>query len=533
MKLRYAALASVLLAHPLLAQESKLPAESLSTHFAEVSSHLELGGVFYGYADIDSDVKTLTDTLDSILDGVRKQGQAPIPEKLTATGIIAELGLDSVKAMGASSRKNGTLFHNRAFLSTPNGAKGVLKMLGGKAAPFLSTTLAPEDAAIVLEEDLNLSVVLDIVTNIMKQAEQPDALKSMEEALGKRMEPMPFTVGEFIQKLDTKITFFASIDGEKKLEIPDSPVPIPQVQAVLALNKMGWLFAELKKMVAESEEFQVQKGDGFEAIRPTKPLPPAFAGYKPVLYHDIKSDRILLATTTDYLMAALAGEKPLSGNSDFKKATTGLPTEGNGLSYVSKNAIKVIWELLDAAAKQAPNGQGDMILKIYGAMLPKGDEAMASARANLPKGMLFVSNSSDTHKSTVATAIVYPMALMAAGVGARFQNGMPMQQPGPDFNGPNNAPNNAPRVIPKAKPEEKIKNNLEQIAFASEAYFLDHPKEKTVTYAGLIKGGFLFEVTSVSGEDYKALTLKRSGGKISVQTKSGTSINHSYQAVSD
>ena len=49
----------------------------------------------------------------SILDGVRKQGQAPIPEKLTATGIIAELGLDSVKAMGASSRKNGTLFHNR------------------------------------------------------------------------------------------------------------------------------------------------------------------------------------------------------------------------------------------------------------------------------------------------------------------------------------------------------------------------------------------------------------------------------------
>jgi hypothetical protein len=62
---------------------------------------------------------------------------------------------------------------------------------------------------------------------------------------------------------------------------------------------------------------------------------------------------------------------------------------------------------------------------------------------------------------------------------------------------------------------------------------LDHPTEKEVGYAALVKGGFLFEVKPIAGEDYKALKLKRSGGKIAVETEDGTGIGHSYQAVSD
>jgi len=94
-----------------------------------------------------------------------------------------------------------------------------------------------------------------------------------------------------------------------------------------------------------------------------------------------------------------------------------------------------------------------------------------------------------------------------------------------------------PKATPKGKakedPSEKIQSNLQQISFAGEAYFLDHPKEKEVTYAGLIKGGFLFEITPVDGEDYKALKLKRNGGKLSVTSKSGEPITQDYSAVTD
>ena len=54
-----------------------------------------------------------------------------------------------------------------------------------------------------------------------------------------------------------------------------------------------------------------------------------------------------------------------------------------------------------------------------------------------------------------------------------------------------------------------------------------------VGYATLIKGGFLFEVVPVNGEEYKALKLKRGGGKLSVSPKEGAAITHEYPAVTD
>ncbi len=509
------------------AQEAKLPAEAQSSYFNEVSAQLELGGVFYGYADIESDVKLLTTVLDAGLDGVRQQ--FPIPEKLTALSLLSELGLDSITALGASSRKNGLLFHNRAYLAMPGGAKGILKLLGGPAAPLLVTRLAPANADLVVEEDLNLNVVLEIVTNILKQVEAPDALAALEKGLNEPLQPLPFTVGELVKKLDTKVTFFLSIEAEKKLDFPNAPVAIPEFQAVLALDKMGWLFAELKKMVGESEEFQVQKGEGFEAIQPVQPLPPQFAAFKPVLYFDTKTGRLLLSTSADYLTQALAGETPLANNAEFKQATQGLPTAGNGLSFASKHALLEFTQLFQAVVKQAPLEQREMLGKIYGMLLPKADAAMATVRANLPKGMFFASNSADTHKSTLLTAAIYPAAIMMAGMAPLLQK---MQQRA----GPGAASENAAPPIPpasKVKPEEKMQNNLEQIAFAAEAYFLDHPKEKEVTCEGLIKGGFLFEVTPLAGENYTELTLKRSGGTLTIRPQNGAAIKHVYEPVSD
>ena len=407
MKLRHLAL-SALLAGPVLAQETTLPAESKSSHFDAVSKHLELGGVFYAYADIDADIKDLTTTIDGILSSLRESQSAPIPDKLTAAGIVNELGLNSIKALGASSRKKGPIFHNRAFLATPAGPTGLLKMFGGKPAPFTTSSLAPAGADIVIEEDVNLSVVLDIVTNIIKQIGDEDVQDKFDEALKQPMGPMPFSVGEFIKKLDTKFIFFASLDPEKKLNLKNAPEPIPLINAVIALDNMAWLFDELTKMVADSDEFEVQKGDGFQAIRPTKPLPPEMDGYKPLMYLDQKTKRLYVATSPEYLSNSISGKNPLSNDDAFKKATDGLPTEGNGRQYMSANAIKQLWQVLKMATKDQPEAQVSVMMKVWEMYLPKGDSALASARANLPEGLLFTSNSTDTHKTTLMTAAVFP-----------------------------------------------------------------------------------------------------------------------------
>ena len=544
MKLRFLAL-TFLCAGSLLAQDNKVPADGLSPHYEAVAKHLELGGVFYAYADVDTDIKDLTTTIDGLLGTLRESGELPIPPKLTAAGIVNELGLDTIKALGASSRKKGALFHNRAFLATGNGRTGLLKLFGGKAAPLLTTTLAPAGADLVVEEDVNFSVLLDITTNIIKQIGDEDMLDKMKEALEQPMHPMPFSVGEFLKKLDTKFTLILKLDAQKKMNLKDAPVEIPLMNLLISIDNMGWLFPELVKMAKDSDEFEFQSGEGFEVLRPAKPLPPEMEGYNPLLYHDTKSHRLYLASTREFLTACLEGKAPLGGDEKFKTAITGLPTEGNGLEYLSANGVKELWNVLRGVAKSLPNNgkvEAGMIEKVWELYLPKEGAGMASVRANLPDGMLFASNSSESHKSTLMVAAVYPLAIVGVA-GTTFnqrrlmkmaeRNGEMEQEAAPEAEDDSPRGKGHPKKQEKEDPSEKIESNLQQIAFAGEAYFLDHPKEKEVGYATLIKGGFLFEVVPVNGEEYKALKLKRGGGKLSVSPKEGAAITHEYPAVTD
>ena len=82
-------------------------------------------------------------------------------------------------------------------------------------------------------------------------------------------------------------------------------------------------------------------------------------------------------------------------------------------------------------------------------------------------------------------------------------------------------------------PDKAVKHNLQQIAFAAQTWFIDHPQDKEVTYEALVKNELIFELDAVAGESYKGLTLKRAGGELSIKLKGGASLSHKYQAVTD
>lgn len=523
------------------AQEAKLPAQSLSPGYEAVAKHLELGGMFYGYADLGGNILELTRMVQEGINMVRAKGDEDIPEGLTAEGIVKALGLDCIDAVGASSRKKGDLIHNRAFISMPKGSSGVMKIFGGKPAPFLSATLVPAGSDFVVEQDVNLSGVVEIVREVLKGIDDKDARQGFDEGLKQKMVPLPFTVEDFLKKMNTKFTMFVSLDAEKKFPVP-LPTPegedLPFMHAVLAIDNMGWLFDGLVKTLAESDEFEVQSGEGYQTIRPAKPLPPVVEGYKPLLYLDKKTNRVYLATTPEFLQSSIAGKTPISGDAEYNKAVDGLPAEGNGVQYVSPEAIKTLWRILEMGVQTQPKGEREAMLKIWKAYFPESKSGLASVHANLPNGMLFTSNTMDSHKSTIAAALIYPLALIGGVTNVKSkmkirQGNLPKAEAEEAEEEEEPAPRPRPKVEKKVNPQEKVADNLAQIAFAAEAYFLDHPKEKTVTYAGLIKGGFLFEVAPVAGESYKEIVLKRSGGKLSVTLKSGDVISHPYTAVTD
>ena len=76
--------------------------------------------------------------------------------------VLDELGLSGIEAMGASSVKDGAIYHNKAYVHIPGGRKGLLKILGGGAAPFASKVLAPADSDLAWEMTLDVQAGYEV-----------------------------------------------------------------------------------------------------------------------------------------------------------------------------------------------------------------------------------------------------------------------------------------------------------------------------------------------------------------------------------
>lgn len=534
------------------AQSPAVPAANASANFAETAKHLELGGLFYGFVDVDGDLAKLGKIGDRLLDVARKQeGGDQIPKKLKASEILDALGLTTVKALGGSSRTlGGGMYHNRAIVYAPKGPVGLFKLLGGKAAPLSSPAFAPAGSDIVGETDLNLSALLEISESVLKSVGDERLMQQYKGTLGFPVPGLPMTVGELISKLDTKIIVFGQLEDGKKIPLPNSKDKLPAFKAVISFDNIDFLFEPMLQFASQGGQVKVEKGEGFELIRPAEALPGEFAYFQPVVYHDLKSKRILIASHLDYLRAAIAGTKPLTGDPAYLKATEGLPKEGNSFSYATPKVAGAMIDFVKSAMKDAPQSAGgppkammEEILRALQEFSPLPSTAVAAVRANLPDGMLFLSNETNNFKnSIVAVGAVIPAVLVAGGVGA-YSNVMKGVQ-ARKAEGESEAhkePSGKTKEESPADPApstggastKAIKNNLQQIAYSAQTYFLDNPKAKEVTYEKLISTELLFKLDAVSGESYKGLSIKRAGGTLSVKTGDGDAISLTYAPVTD
>ncbi|RYD38532.1 MAG: hypothetical protein EOP86_00555 [Verrucomicrobiaceae bacterium] len=541
------------------AQSPAVPAANGSLNYAAAAKHLELGGIFYGFMDVEGDLARFARIGDKFLDIARKQnGGGDIPKNLSASKIIEALGLTTVKAVGASSRTlEGGLYHNRAIVYAPGGQVGLFKLFGGKASPYASPLIAPAGSDLVGETDLNLSALLEISENVLKSIGDERLMQQYQGSLGFPVPVVNLTVKDLISKLDTKVIFFGELIKGEYIPIPNSPAKIPAFKAVLSFDNIDFLFPAILEMTAQAgDKVKVEKGEGFELIKASQPPVPEMPFLQPAVYHDVKSGRILITTNLDYLRSALTATKTLSGDPAFVKATANLPKEGNSLSYVTPKVASTVMEVVTAAMKEGSSasagGPSPQEMKtIWDAMQelsPLPTTPVAAVRANVADGMLFASNAPNNIKTTiVAGATMVPAMLAVGGFGA-YSKVMPgikareaaKEEAAKEIEATEETePAEKPAPAPKPSPApagasaKTIRNNLQQIVYSAQTYFLDNPKAKDVTYEKLISTELLFKLDAVSGESYKGLTIKRAGGSVSVKTKSGDPISLSYQPVTD
>ena len=521
------ALAFFLAALPALGQ-----AEPPSS-FTAVARHLDPGGVFYAILDLEGDLTRFAGVGDALMGLARTELGAAIPPGLSASGMLQGLGLDRVKAIGMSSKKTeGNLFQNRAMIYMPEGRSGLAKLFGGAAAPLQSPRLAPATSDLVLETELTLSALLEITESVLRSTGDPQILNQYKGLLGFPVPGLEMTAADFIGKLNTRLMMAGRLEAGKTFTLPGSSTVVPAFHLVVSFDQLDFLFPPMMEYAKQSGRAAVEKGEGFERIVPSPNPAGGAPDFQFLIHHDLSSKRILIASHPDALKEFLESKSPLADSEAFRKATAGLPMEGNEFSYVTPAVFKAFDHLMRSAVSDAPSSFSSplrMAMDEFGKLSPWPTQPIAGVRANLPEGMVFQSTSPHSFKSLIPAAVTLPVAFLSAASFGAYSKIL-----GKTGSGLANEP--AELKENKGANEEvgeTIRNNLQQIAFAAQSYFVDRPEATEVSYEQLIEAELLFRLEPVSGETYKGLKLKKTGGTLSVKPSGGEAVGHKYGPVTD
>jgi len=374
-----------------------------SAHFKTVAEHLDPGGVFYGYMDVAGDLDSLLELGQNAYGQLREiEDAAPA---IDFKSLVSELGLHNIAAVGGSSVAVDTnTYRNQAFILTPKGFAGLLKIFGGEAKPFKALSLAPTGADIVIEGSFQLSAIRGVLEGVLPklpdEAEAPD----FDELMQEQVPNTGLTLGEILTKSNGVVTVIASVNDKEKIAIPNVPIKIPAIDFMIRLDGMGWLFEKLQGMLPPERQgpFTYSKEGGITTISVEIPKEVPFSYYQPILIHDKEANLLTLASRAAYLDTMKPGAAKLAASAAYKAIARDLPTSGNSFSFMSAEFGKTVNAVLAEAmrASGAPGG-AEKFLELLALNL----QPAAGVWVNKPNGMHAISYGTQSIKSAIKSAM--------------------------------------------------------------------------------------------------------------------------------
>jgi hypothetical protein len=465
-----------------------------SIHFDAVNRQLELGGVLYGYMDIDGDVAKLGESASRFAEQVAALHPMAALARQDYVQIFDELGLADVKAIGLSSVSEGQGFRNRVFIYTPAGRRGLLTIVGGAAKPFVNVRMAPADTDIYAEGEIDVPSVYAALRAVVVRIGGEGLAETLEREL-KKPSPQGVTVHEVIQSLSGRYTLIVRLEMENRITLPDG-TSIPSVSFFLKADGVGEV---LKKVIKEERGLAQVTDSGRTFFEVTDPVP--MTAIKPVLLFE--NGAFVAASSRAFAFACLARTAGgLSEQAEFQVALSSVGPEGNGLTYVTPRFSREMRAAITVVAQAQP--QMAAMIESIGRYVPELDRPMVSVRSNLPEGILIRSYSYRALKQEVLLGANSPvtMGLLAAMAIPAFQK------------------------VRMNSQEKMIQNNLRQFQAAAEQHMLETGKT-SVSYADVVgpeEGKYIRALKSADGEDYESLVFKAGDTEISITTQSGKTV---------
>ena len=397
--------------------------------FNAVHSQLDPGGTVYGYISVDGDLTAISEwATGKITELKATNARVPFPP-VEIPKLLEITGLDQVSAMGISSKRIEDGFRNKAYILAPDGREGLLKIFGDESKPFDVVKMAPQGTDIVVEQDVNLKVVKEVAMEVIGMLQGDKGKERIQAMLQRPAGPFPFTLDKILADLDTQVTLIVDADPAWKTKVPGAKgLEIPQIQAAILVDGLGWVVDEVTATVEKQFEKRSGKGappvsfmqnEDWTGMRMEIPqnggrrkdwiqILSLIGSSKPVILHHKPTGKMVLASDHGFAGKLFSQKPNLASDPDFQKTMTGLPEEGTSLAYVSPAFFQMIREVVVTLSQQENIGQKErfMISTMLELIVPANLRGEGSVTASTPDGILMVSNSSQSHKGRLLNPLV-------------------------------------------------------------------------------------------------------------------------------
>lgn len=453
-----------------------------SKHFNAVAQQLEVGGTLYGYVDIDGDVLKLTGGLKSILAEVaRNQPQAAIVAQQDLDALANKLGLTDIKALGVSSVPEGDgFFRNRAFFYTGGERHGLMAAFGGKPGPLKHIGLAPANASLYSEAEIDMAAVYQTLKSVIAQVAGEPAGNQMEAALKQAGQQAAISFLDLIYGLKGRSALVLRLDPEKPFRFPSpQPVVLPGISLVICVDGIGQV---VEPSLSGAPGLKRSEQGTAHVYEMAQQLP--IEGLQPAIVID--GTQLYLTTSLAFLKECREQKSGLAQDAAFQKALAQVGAENNGITYLSPALFDQIRAMEPLNPDLPPDSKAVFSYVLNN--LPKSDRPQIVARINRDDGILIRGYMNRSFKQEVVAAAFYnpvTLGLVAAMAVPAFQK------------------------VRTASQEKAVMNNLRQLSAAAEQYYVEN-NVRSVTLDRLVGPGRLIRaLTPVAGENYRNVILQQ------------------------
>lgn len=269
---------------------------------------------------------------------IQESAGEDFPEGMTSKDILDFVGLGNISTYAQSSTPDGTEWINKVRLDNGGNHKGVLQLLSdSKYKDLVVADMAPAGTDLAMQFSLNLKSVEPSVLALMEKGAEESDIADFKKGLSEELPMLGITGSELLQKLDLRLNLALDLDPSEQLPTPIGSFDKPNL--VLRFDGISWIWDKVGAMAIGGSglPFQKTEADGVTTFSLPAEMAANFMGYSPEVRVDSVNDQIWIASTPAFLTKCTSGSNTLSSSQAYKDTMEGLPTEGQVMSYMSKD----------------------------------------------------------------------------------------------------------------------------------------------------------------------------------------------------